>query len=417
MGNTPPAALTAPRGTALYIGALLGPSLMLLPGLAADLAGPASILAWIALLVLSGLLAWIFTCLGTRITNSGGVVAYAQAGLGSAVGRIIGWCFLGGVIAGAPAVSLIGGTYAATLVGGGRTTSVVAAAALLLLVLMLTLGGARTTSGAQLALVAVLILLVALAVAGSAHEARAAHWTPFLPHGWTSVGSAGAVLMLSFVGWEAIAPLTSRFRDPARQLPRVIGTAFAVTTVVYLALATTTIAVLGSGAATLVPLAELLRVAIGPVGPAIAAVAAVALTLAATNAYLASATALASDLGTRAPTTGRTTVQIGIAVAGVAVLGAYAVDLISVDQLVALPTTLFLTVYFGCTIAAARVLSGPVRAAAVVATVAIGIVLGFSGQALLVALGVSAVALAVHHRARFTGDEPEVDSVDANRSA
>jgi len=42
--------LYRPRGDALYIGALLGPGLLLLPGLAAAQAGPASLLAWVALL-------------------------------------------------------------------------------------------------------------------------------------------------------------------------------------------------------------------------------------------------------------------------------------------------------------------------------------------------------------------------------
>jgi len=37
--------LTTSRGAALYIGAILGPGLLLLPGLAAAEAGPASIVA------------------------------------------------------------------------------------------------------------------------------------------------------------------------------------------------------------------------------------------------------------------------------------------------------------------------------------------------------------------------------------
>ena len=43
--NTAPP-LSVPRGAALYIGALLGPGVLLLPGLAASIAGPAAILAW-----------------------------------------------------------------------------------------------------------------------------------------------------------------------------------------------------------------------------------------------------------------------------------------------------------------------------------------------------------------------------------
>src|SRR5690606_20957994 len=137
----------------------------------------------------------------------------------------------------------------------------------------------------------VLVVLVVAAVVGAAPSARWANWTPFAPHGWTAVGGASAALMLSFVGWEAIAPMTARLRDPRRQLPRVIGVAFAVTALVYLALAVTTVGVLGSAAGSAVPLADLLRVVFGVGGGLVAVVAAVALTLAATNAYLTGAAA------------------------------------------------------------------------------------------------------------------------------
>ena len=115
-------------------------------------------------------------------------------------------------------------------------------------------------------------------MAGSAHAARPANWTPFAPHGWLSVGRAASTLMLSFVGWEAVAPLTGRLR--AGQLSRVIGIAFTVTAVLYLGLAVATISCLGRGANLAVPLADLLQLAIGPAGRAVAAVAALVLTAA-----------------------------------------------------------------------------------------------------------------------------------------
>src|SRR6516165_4060299 len=77
-----PQHLTTARGAALYIGALLGPGLLLLPGLAAAEAGPASILAWLALLILSGLFAAVFSALGRHIPSAGGVIGYVTVGLG-----------------------------------------------------------------------------------------------------------------------------------------------------------------------------------------------------------------------------------------------------------------------------------------------------------------------------------------------
>src|SRR6202012_445285 len=102
--------------------------------------------------------------------------------------------------------------------------------------------------------------------------------------------------MLSFVGWEAVAPLTTRFRNPDRDLPRVIGAAFGVTAVLYLALAVTPIAVLGPAAGPDVPRARLLVRAVGQAGQVAAAVAAVVLTIGAVNAYLSGAAAMARRL-------------------------------------------------------------------------------------------------------------------------
>src|SRR6201996_7726365 len=108
MSKTPtPAPLTTTRGAALSTGALLGPGLLLLPGLAAAAAGPASVLAWAGLLVLSGLFAGVFGALGRGFPSAGGVIGYVRVGLGKRASTIAGWSFLARVVAGAPVVCLI----------------------------------------------------------------------------------------------------------------------------------------------------------------------------------------------------------------------------------------------------------------------------------------------------------------------
>jgi amino acid efflux transporter len=419
--------LSVPRGAALYIGALLGPGLLLLPGLAAAQAGPASILAWLGLIGLSGLLAMVFAALG-RAIGSGGVIGYTTAGLGPRAGAAAGWCFLVGVVCGAPIVCLIGATYVTDLAGGGQLMRALVASALLLAVLGLALGGVRATTAAQLVLVGLLIVVVVVAVAGSAPAARAASWTPFAPHGWPSIGRAAATLMLSFVGWEAVAPLTARLRDPRRQLPRVIGIAFGTTTVLYLGLAVATIACLGRGAATSVPLAALLELAMGPAGRAVAAAAALILTLGATNAYLSGATEMIGQLtAARWLTTGRAATRraatrraatrqavterpaarpaaflLIIAATGLVLIGLYALHVVTTTALVTLPTTMFLFVYLACTAAATRVLTGPARLAAWPALLAVATVLAFCGWALAAAAAVAAIAATRTTRATAT---------------
>jgi len=384
--------LTIPRGAALYIGALLGPGLLLIPGLASSIAGPAAVLAWIGLLGVSALFAIVFTALARRFPSGGGVATYAAAGLGPRAGTAAAWCFLLGVVAGAPAVSLVCGAYVTTLTGGGMLASTAVAAAVLVVVLMLGLRGARTTTTIQLVLVAVLITVVAVAVFGSVGSARSSNWTPFAPHGWTAVGRAAAVAIFAFVGWEAIAPLTPRFRDPALQLPRVIVIAFVVTALVYLGLAIVPTAVLGRGAAGNAPLAGLLQVALGPAGHAVAAVVAVVLTIGTANAYLTGAVEMAQSL-TKSPDSGRRC-YLAVAAAGLMVLGLHALRVVNTTELVAIPTTLFVVVYLGAMAAAVVVLRGWARIAAIPAPIAVGVLLAFSGWTLALATAV-AVAAAV----------------------
>src|SRR3954447_26933747 len=97
------------RGGALYVGALIGPGVLLVPALAVQAAGAASILAWAALLVLSAPLPVTLAALGVRHPVSGGVSAYVREGFGDAAAAVTGGWFIAAVLIGAPAVSLIGG--------------------------------------------------------------------------------------------------------------------------------------------------------------------------------------------------------------------------------------------------------------------------------------------------------------------
>ena len=269
--------------------------------------------------------------------------------------------------------------------------------------LALAKGGLRASAAAQLLLVGLLVGVVAVAVAGTAGSVRAANWTPFAPHGWLAVAHAAAILMLSFVGWEAVAPLTTAFPDPARQLTRVVAIALAVTSALYLGLAIVTIGVLGSGAATLVPLAELLQRAIGPAGTAAAAVAAVVLTLGSVNAYISGGAVMAGHL-TRPQRVANERVggeRVGseragsadqappspqflaaVAASGLLLITLYGFGVVSPAALVAIPTTLFLAVYLGSMVSAVRVLRGPARWAAVPASAAVAVMLACCGWAL-----------------------------------
>ena len=383
--------LTAPAAVALYVGALVGPSLLLLPGVVVATAGPASVLVWVGLLCLSALLAWIFAALGARLPSSGGTADYATAAFGPRLGAVVRWWFVGGVVLGAPLVCYIGAGYLNGLLGGDRWSTLGLAAALLAAVMIVTGRGRALGGSVQLVLVAVLVGVVVLAVVTAAPHADGGHWRPFAPHGWSSVATAAAPLMLCFVGWEAIAPMVGRLAHPARTLPRVAAAAWAITALLYLSLAVATVAVLGD-AVGLAPLADLLGVALGVAGRVLAAVIAVVVTLAATNAYLSGAGQMLAEQGV-----GRLPLQLSIAGAGVLIFGGLALGL-PIGLVLTVPTAAFVAVYVVSCAAAVRLLRGPVRVAAAAATAITAVVLLSTGWTLLLVAAIGAVALVASSR-------------------
>ena len=386
--------LSTRAATALYVGAVLGPGVLIVPALAGEAAGPASVLAWAALLALSAPLAITFAALGVRYPEAGGTAAYARAAFGSRIGAITGWWFLAGVVLGAPAVALIGGFYVAELLGVGREAAIAGAAVMMGTVIVANVVGLRTSARLRLGLAAVLAALLLVAVVTALPESRAEHWTPFAPHGWAAVGTAASLLMLSFIGWEAVSHLAGELRDPTRQLPRAIFAALAVVVVLYLGLAVATVGVLGTAEPTDVPLADLMAAGLGETGRTATAAIAVLLTMGTMNAYVAAAVKLAGAL-----------TEEGSAPAGLPARAVRSRDrraghparatgrrVLSLDGLVRACSAAFVAVYLMATAAGVRLLGGARRAAAV-ACGAVVVVLAFSGPYLAVPAAVAGAAL------------------------
>ncbi|MBV1855451.1 APC family permease [Catellatospora tritici] len=289
--------LTLPQGAALYVGAVLGTGVIALPALAVQAAGPASLLAWLGLVVLSVPLALTFAALGARFPDAGGVSTYTRNAFGPRAAAAVGWCFYFAVPAGAPAAAVFAGAYVEAAVGGGQRTVLLTAAALMLAVTVTNLFGVTVSGRVQLVLAVLLVTLLLTAVATAAPHGDPANLHPFAPHGWFAIAPAAALLVWSFAGWEAITHLAADFRHPQRDLPRAAGIAVVVVGVLYLAVAGVGILVLGPQAGTGAPLARLLEIGLGGPAGSLAAAAALLLTFGTMNAYYASAAKLGAALG------------------------------------------------------------------------------------------------------------------------
>jgi amino acid efflux transporter len=289
--------LSVSQGAALSVGAVLGTGLISLPALAAGAAGPASLAAWIALIVLSAPLAWTFAALGARYPDGGGVSTYAGMAFGPRVSAAVGWCFYFAVPLGAPVAVAFTGGYVSDVLGGGRVTELATFLVIVGTAYTMNWFGLKVSGRIQLVLSVSLVVLLVVTVIAALPHARWSNLTPFAPHGWAGVGAAAALLVWGFAGWEALSSLSGEYRNPRRDVPRATLIAVAVVGVLYLAVATVSVLALGPAlAGSRAPLADLLAIGLGGPVRVITAVVAVVLTLGAVNAYFAGASRLGAAL-------------------------------------------------------------------------------------------------------------------------
>jgi amino acid efflux transporter len=289
--------LGLPQGIALYIGSVLGTGLLVLPGIAAQVAGPASIVAVVAVIILSVPLAGTFAALAARFPDPGGVASYARRALGPTAARMTGYWFLFGVCAGAPVVAMLGGEYVAAVVGADRAVVPVLAVIFLALPFAVNAFGVRVAGWLQLALTALLLAVVVAVVALAAPSVEPRNFEPFLPHGWAGVGTAISLFVWAFAGWEVGTHVSAEFRDARRVIPIATAVALVVTGACYLILQIVTVGALGEAAgAGRVPLLTLAGLGSPGFGSFAVGVIAAIVALGVLNVYLAAFAKLGASL-------------------------------------------------------------------------------------------------------------------------
>jgi amino acid efflux transporter len=285
------------RASSLYVAAVLGTGILVLPSLAEQAAGPASILSVLAVLLLSIPLAGTFAALASRYPDAGGVATFVRLALGQTAARMSGYWFFFGVAVGGPVVSILGGEYVVAVVGGPRWLVVVVGVLIYLPPFIVNAFGLRVSGSAQLVLTAVLLVVVIGVVALSVPHASTRNFTPFLPHGWAGVGLGISLFVWAFAGWEAVTHIAGEFRNPRRTIPLATGIAVATVGLAYLALQFVTVAVLGSSTTSAVPLLALVSKSAPGYGAWIIAGIALIVAMGVLNAYLPAFAKLGSALG------------------------------------------------------------------------------------------------------------------------
>jgi amino acid efflux transporter len=360
--------LRLPQIVALYIGAVIGSGVLLIPGLAAEKAGPASILAWLVMSILVLPMAITMGLLSARYPSSGGVSTFVRTAYGDRFGNMVGWFFLLSVPIGAPILSVTGANYIAILLNWSESQVYAAAALLLLAVLMMNVVGLHVAARVQTIVVSLIITILILAVVASIPHASATHFTPFMPNGWLSVVQAAGLMFWCFIGWEAVTHLSEEFVDPAKNAIRGVLWSAGIVALLYFAVAFMTVATHSYGVGiSAASLSVMVQLSLGPIGGWIVAVTALFICIATANAYIGAASRIAYSLaqeqiaprwfGTlhakyRTPTGG----LLFLSLCFVVVLGVLYFDVIDLSRLIELPNATFFATYIGGCLAGVRLL-------------------------------------------------------------
>jgi basic amino acid/polyamine antiporter, APA family len=216
---------------AIATGTTLSAGFFLLPGLAAEQAGPALILAYLiaALPLLPATLSIIE--LATAMPRAGGVYYFLDRTLGPYFGTVGGigtWLALILKVA----FSLIGmGAYLSIFIPDVPILTVAIVLAVLLGIL--NVFGAKKSGRLQIILVFGLLAILVVFISGGVVSLENVNFKNFFAAGFDSIFATAGLVYISYVGVTKVASLSEEVKDPEKNLPKGVILAFLTTMIIY----------------------------------------------------------------------------------------------------------------------------------------------------------------------------------------
>lgn len=276
------------HAVALYVSSVMGAGILVLPGLAAQIAGPASLIAWGILCLASYPFAFTFASLSTRKPETGGIYGFARESFGRPLAVVAGWLIAFWFITGAPAATLIAASYMAHAFPMTRLGLFAIAGGVLMVAFAINYSGIVLSKRIQLVVVGTIVALLMAAIVSSLDSLRLGHFTPFAPHGLIPVGTAAALIFWSYLGYENVSNVAEEFENPQRDFQRSILLSVITIGVLYLGIAVVTVGTLAyQSGGSVAPFAVLLSHVLGEYGAAGTALLALVIIFATANAYTA----------------------------------------------------------------------------------------------------------------------------------
>ncbi|MCX5581598.1 APC family permease [Kaistia terrae] len=236
----------------LGIGATVGSGIFVALTAAVPVSGPSVILSFVIAGITAGLTALCYAELSSTMPVSGSAYSYAYATLGEFSAFVVGACLLLEYAVSASAIAVGWGQYLNELFGdvtGWRMPDAISqppgeggvvnlpAVALIAICATLLIRGTRESTTVNAILVAVKLGVLALFVVIALTAFRSENLIPFMPLGWSGIGTASAMIFFSYIGLDTISTAGDEAKDPARTLPLAIVISLLVVTAIYLLVA------------------------------------------------------------------------------------------------------------------------------------------------------------------------------------
>jgi amino acid transporter/nucleotide-binding universal stress UspA family protein len=237
--------------TLIGVGAMIGAGIFVLIGIAAGVAGPALILAFILNGLIAFLTAMSYAELGSCYHDAGGGYLWVKEGLPKWNGFISGWMSW---FAHAVACSLYAlgfGAYFQHVLGefsltmpqwGFFSPQKILAASTAILFAYVNFRGASETGkiGNLITLTKIIILLIFIGF-GLELILRHGDWrttfSPFFPHGPGGVFRAMGLTFIAFQGFEVIAQSSEEIKNPKKNIPKAVFLSLLIVIPIYILVA------------------------------------------------------------------------------------------------------------------------------------------------------------------------------------
>ncbi|MCP3027069.1 APC family permease [Halobacillus sp. A5] len=287
------------QAIALYVAAILGSGVLFLSGVTASIAGPASLLSWLIVIIMSFPLAYSFACLAREFPDAGGAATFVRKSFGDHLGNITGWFYFVTAAFGQSIVALTGAFYVSSAFELSHLQSVLVAVSILLIAGITNYLGIEVSGKVALIISSCLLSLLVITVLLSLPKVQLLHFSPFVSKGWPSIGTAITVIYWAFFGWEAICNLATKFKRPHKDIVRSTLISAVIIGVLFLALSFVTIgtATYGDEESDLSPIGVIIGNELGIGAQVLTAILAFIICIGTSNAFVASLAQLGYSLG------------------------------------------------------------------------------------------------------------------------